>query len=229
MKERICFIDDDEKFEIPLFKKVFEEDFDIIATPSFSNCLSEINKRKNWNPNLFVLNIYFPSSDPERDMVMILKENPLQLQNDHAKSGKAFMNYLIAKKRLKTILNALNQSPDNGIALAKKVYIEYPNTPIVFYSRKATLENALNCICLDGVLDVILKPVGTNGKEIEEATIEAKSSISTQFKKYIRNPSSYNLEKIKQAGQVVLPWVTKFCSEKQKLINLPTNFLKVKC
>jgi len=56
---RICFVDDDEEFEIPLFCDVFGEAFDIIAASDYVLLKSQIDSRENWKPDLFVLDLYF--------------------------------------------------------------------------------------------------------------------------------------------------------------------------
>jgi len=43
---RICFIDDDERFEIPLFHRAFDEIFDIITASDYATLKLKIDSRE---------------------------------------------------------------------------------------------------------------------------------------------------------------------------------------
>jgi len=61
-----------------------------------------------------------------------------------------------AYARLKLQWAALGQSPDNGVALLKKMTNQYPDTPFVFYSRKITPEDVIR-VLQAGAVDAIRK------------------------------------------------------------------------
>ena len=63
MKKRIVFIDDDDTFEIPLFRKALEGTFDIVTGVELEPVRTHI-AGTNWKPDLFVLDLYFPLGKP---------------------------------------------------------------------------------------------------------------------------------------------------------------------
>ncbi len=182
MAKKICFIDDDEKFEIPLFIKTFVDEFDLITAAGFAECLRQIEKRGGWTPDLFVLDMYFPSGAPDTKAIEALTLHPLEIPDDKAEIRQAYINYLAAKDRLNAVLAAWKQGPDGGIRLAAQIRIHYPKVPIAFYSRKATAEDALRCLRQDGVLDVISKPTGRDDPDTERRTQEIKTDLVLRFK-----------------------------------------------
>jgi CheY-like chemotaxis protein len=204
LKKRICFIDDDGQFEIPLFTNVFGETFDLVTATTLADCLTQIKNREEWTPYLFVLDMYFPLAEPDHTTIDTLKSQPIQLPDDHAEIRQSYINYRIATDRLRAVLDAWKQGADGGIALAKQVQQEYPDVPIVFYSRKTTAEDVLRCMQLDGVFDVILKPTGTSDEDTEEVTIASKERLSSQFERIIEQASSRSSSNIKDAVQIVV-------------------------
>ncbi len=116
---RICFVDDDEEFEIPLFCDVFGEVFDIIVASDYVELKSQINCRENWKPDLFVLDLYFPSEPANREAIKALKAEPLTVKNDNAEIRTAYINYLRAQDRLTRVLDAWKQNVNGGFILAE--------------------------------------------------------------------------------------------------------------
>ena len=49
---RICFIDDDTVFEIPLFKDVFGDVYDVVVEDSYDGAKREIAARGEWAKRL---------------------------------------------------------------------------------------------------------------------------------------------------------------------------------
>ncbi len=217
MKKRICFIDDDGDFEIPLFKKVFGEEFDLITATNFLDCQSQIEGRRGWTPDLFVLDLYFPAGSPDEKALESLRHCPLQLPNDSANVRQAYLNYLAAVRRLKDVLNAWKQTCEGGMKLAEQVRKKYPGVPIVFYSRKATAEDALRCMSVDGVLDVLTKPSGKTDKETVQLTINQKDAVAARLKEIIDASASGSQAEVKQAVQIVCKGIKFFSNVLQEL------------
>jgi CheY-like chemotaxis protein len=215
MKSKVCFIDDDNKFEIPLFEKMFSEEFDLVTATSFPDCCDKIRRLRDWVPDIFVLDLYFPkpSETPDRGLIRTLEKSPLQLPPDGAEVRQCYLNYLDAKNRLSAVLNAWKQSADGGIELAKLVRAEFPNIPIVFYSRKALSEDVLRCMKEEGVCDVIAKPSGRNDEETEAISMDSRDTIATQIKKDVHNSKPgqrRKMKRLKDAARVVLETVQFF-------------------
>lgn len=183
MGRKICFIDDDDAFEIPLFVRVFGEEFDLITATNFTECRRQIEAHGNWAPDLFVLDMYFPSGLPEQEVIRELVSRPVMIPEDRAEIRQAYINFLAAKERLGTVLAAWKQEAEGGIRLAEEVHAGHPHVPIVLYSRKATAEDVLRCMTQEGVLDVISKPTGRDDADTENRTRKMKEALCARFRK----------------------------------------------
>lgn len=207
---RICFIDDDGEFEIPLFCDVFGEAFDIIAASNYAELKSLIDSREDWKPDLFVLDLYFPSGPSNREAIEALRAEPLSVENDNAEIRTAYRNYLRAKTRLAGVLDAWKQNVDGGLILAEKVVADYPDVPIVFYSRKATLEDVVRCMAARNVWSVERKPTGKDSADTIELTRLAQQRIIRRFKMAISKADSGKLERKKEAAEVLVEMLRGF-------------------
>ncbi len=207
---RICFIDDDEKFELPLFCDVFGEDFDIVAATDYDELKSQIDSRKGWTPDLFVLDLYFPSGPANQDAIEALKAEPLSLENDKAEIRATYINYRRARERFGSILNAWNQSSEGGLRLAEKVTADYPKVPIIFYSRKATLEEAIRCMTAKNVWWVEKKPTGKDTTETIELTKSAKQRIARRFEAVISKVGAGKVNRLKEAAKILTENLPEF-------------------
>jgi len=207
---RICFVDDDEEFEIPLFCDVFGEAFDIIAASDYAELNSQIDSRENWNPDLFVLDLYFPSGPANREAVEALRAEPLFVENDNAEIRTAYRNYLRAKTRLAGVLDAWKQNANGGLLLAEKIVVDYPDVPIVFYSRKATLEDVVRCMAARNIWSVEKKPTGKDSADTIELTRLAQQRIIRRFKMAISKADSDKLERQKKAAKVLVEMLRVF-------------------
>lgn len=207
---RICFIDDDEKFEISLFCDVFGEAFDIIAASNYVELKSLIDSREDWKPDLFVLDLYFPSGPANREAIEALRAEPLSVENDNAEIRTAYRNYLRAKTRLAGVIDAWKQDANGGLILAEKVVADYPDVPIVFYSRKATLEDVVRCMAAKNVWSVERKPTGKDSADTIELTRLAQQRIIRRFKMAISKADPEELERKKEAAEVLVEMLRGF-------------------
>ncbi|MEE8256382.1 MAG: hypothetical protein V3R60_00700, partial [Acidobacteriota bacterium] len=108
-----------------------------------------------------------------------------------------------AKERLKRVLHAWNQGPDGGLDLAKRVAKEYPDAPIVFYSRKATPEDVVRCMTLKNVFAVERKPTGSDDDETEKWTIVDSGRLAIALGKVIENKDTSTLKTLRKSAQVI--------------------------
>jgi CheY-like chemotaxis protein len=206
----ICFVDDDEEFEIPLFCDIFGEVFDIIAASNYKELKSQITRRKIWKPDLFVLDLYFPSEPENKKAIKALRAEPLSVKNDNAEIRQAYINYLSAQDRLDRVLDAWNQNAKGGLILAEKVVADYPNVPIVFYSRKATLEDVVRCMAARNVWSAVRKPTGKDTADTIELTRKVKQRLTKRFKTAISKADSAKLERQKKAAKILLEMLHDF-------------------
>ena len=207
---RICFIDDDEKFEIPLFHRAFDEIFDIITASDYATLKLKIDSREAWRPDLFVLDLYFPSGPASQGTIEALKTEPLSLENDNAEIRTAYRNYRKASTRFRSILDAWNQNSDGGLKLAEKVAADYPAVPIVFYSRKATLQDVIRCLAAKNIWWVERKPTGKDSAETIQLTMSAKQRIANRFETVILKSDAERITRLKNAAKVLTEMLRDF-------------------
>jgi CheY-like chemotaxis protein len=215
---RICFIDDDGDFEIPLFRDVFGSEYDIIAATGYDDARKQIDERPGWTPDLFVLDLYFPDGSPDTEAIATLKNKPLELPDDRAGIRTGYTNYLRAQLRLQDILAAHKQGPGGGLRLATMVARDFPETPIVFYSRKATFEDAVRCLATKGVRWVEKKPSGKTDAETRALTHDQKDRIVRNFNRAIagQGVSSQSEIPVQDAARVTLEAVKSLFDAERK-------------
>jgi DNA-binding NtrC family response regulator len=208
--DRICFIDDDAKFEIPLFREVFADAYDIITATGYENAKRQIDERTGWKPDLFVLDLYFPEGEADRDAIAALMSKPPEAENDRADIRTAYSNYLRAEDRLRAVLSAYKQGPKGGLKLAGDIAQDFPNTPIVFYSRKATFEDVVNCMACNGVRWVEKKPTAQgNDEDTRDLTFGEKDRLVQRFNMVIadRTPKPKSGVSLQAAAKVILEMI----------------------
>ena len=115
MSKKVCFIDDDADFEIALFHEVFGREFDVLSGTGLTDVVYQINSRKGWKPDLFVLDMYFPLGAPDHDAIEKLAASRLELPPDGGQLREAFENYLAAMGRFRSVLFAWKQIKRAGV------------------------------------------------------------------------------------------------------------------
>ena len=197
---RVCFIDDDKDFEIPLFKSAFGDVYDVVAEDSYDAARREMLERDAWRTDLFVLDLYFPSGEADRDAVGALLQSEVAFESDGGQMRAAYANYLGAESRLKAVLGAWKQGPDGGLEIARRVARDYPLIPIVFYSRKATFEDAVRCLAADGVNWLEKKPTGDDDEDTRRLTLAEKPRIAKRFDAVIAREDEARTTAIKSSA-----------------------------
>lgn len=132
------------------------------------------------------------------------------MENDNAEIRTAYRNYLKAKARLAGVLDAWKQNANGGLLLAEKVVVDYPDVPIVFYSRKATLEDVVRCMAARNVWSVERKPTGKDSADTIELTRLVQQRIIRRFKMAISKADSGKLERKKEAAEVLVEMLRGF-------------------
>ena len=203
MKHRICFIDDDAAFEIPLFEQVFGDRYDIVSETSFEAAVKAMEKRGAWKPELFVLDLYFPTGHPDQDEIKALTGKPLVFEDDHAQLRASYTNYVRAESRLIAVLSAWRQGAQGGLALAQRVIADFPGVPILFYSRKANFEDAVRCMALPGVHGVQKKPTGNDDEETRRITMARQEHLVRRFDGLLTQSRSDDSHTVNDASELV--------------------------
>lgn len=198
---RVCFVDDDGAFEIPLFEEVFGDVYDLVAEDGYDAARKRIVERDDWTPDLFVLDLYFPSGPPDERAVAKLTESTLALEDDRGQMRAAYANHLRAKERLDAVLDAWRQGPAGGLEIAKRVAVDFPGIPIVFYSRKATFEDSVRCMATDGVWGLQKKPTGSNDADTRRQTLAEKPRLVSYFNAVIARENEQQTLSAKRAAR----------------------------
>ncbi len=199
----VCFIDDDKDFEIPLFERVFGDVYDVVAVDDYEAAKRRIVEQRDSPPDIFVLDLYFPSGQPDEERVDALRQTIVTYDDDRAQMRTAYGNFLRAQSRLQAVLGAWRQGPDGGLEIARRVVADYPNVPIVFYSRKATFEDEVRCMAAEGVWGLEKKPTGANDAETERLTLAEKPRLIRRFNAIIARENEEQTLAVKKAVKTV--------------------------
>lgn len=196
-KPVLCFIDDDQ-VEVDVFKNVFGDgdEFVVLAETSQVKLAEELQKLGR-QPNLFVLDMYFPlgkeSTEDEKKKMIELKTKVNQ-----------------AQKELADYLDSIGQSRLGGIKLLKNIRHDFPGVPIVFYTRKGTLEDA-NVCKHEGADDVLQKPQLTNFDpnkdvrfQLEEAAGDQRSILTGTFARLASSTGYFPIRWLKKIRRVII-------------------------
>ena len=172
MKSRLVFIDDDPQ-ELEDLRSIVEADYQYspIRWPAPQPLQDLIGEP----PAIFVLDLYFPDHEATPGCIPAAQLNEqaalsrqiaqrfLRLY-DGPPDGKRLLRDTLSSIRAAYALlwaqcRELRQSAENGRALLQRLQAHrlYRRVPVVFYSRKATVEEALRALQA-GALAVIPKP-----------------------------------------------------------------------
>ncbi len=188
MKRVVVFVDDDPT-EIETFLDLYTDsriEVVPIDAPSSLDALSRINDTLDGRrPDLVVLDMFLPtSSDAPSVLSSTAIDSGLTVLQELRQSIDDIEEVTYDNKRLlrqtqglvtktealvKTWCEELGQSPQGGISLLRELDSLYPQTPKMFYSRKATIEDVKQALAA-GALDVIRKPDSTRA-DAEARTI----------------------------------------------------------
>jgi CheY-like chemotaxis protein len=161
----VCFVDDDPE-EIRRFRRFLAERFLVGGGTSLSGALEDLRRQGRQEPDLFVFDLYFPEGGPNT-------------REEQREIAEAWSRLLEAKARLLSVLEHLRQSPRGGFALARQATAAFPGVPFSFFTRKGTLEDAIEAIDL-GAASVIKKP---DPNEEQRATHPVAEAYDAAFER----------------------------------------------
>lgn len=188
----ICFVDDD-PMEVEVFERVFGDQYQVFAASSITDIEKEIGAA-GVSPNLFVLDLYFPTgrdaTEAERIEMIRLK----QKVDD-------------AQQTLTSYLSTIGQGREGGLQLLEVVQKKFPSVPVTFFTRKGTIDDVVACLDA-GALYVLKKPqpnsIDPDGNIVEEMEIAARDSkqfLSSQFDRLLSSKGLF--KKAKNAASFV--------------------------
>jgi len=200
-----CFIDDSE-FEINLMRTVIaphEPGVDFVCCQTFKEC-NELLSECGIYPALFILDLYgSPELPDEKDIpgFEALKERTVGFRSiddvykgldEH--SGPAKVQEFL--KRLFSIVHdwrtfhsdvfgEMGHTTEYGKNNFRQVRRFYPLAPAVFYTRKSTIEDAIDLFRLD-IDGLALKPTGQGGEDIRTVTETMAENLLTQWRTILK-------------------------------------------
>jgi len=154
----LCFVDDDAD-EVRRFREQLGGTFLIGAATSLPDAVERLRRQGRGEPDLFVLDLYFP-------------EGPPNTAEELRELAGAWAHFLEAKAAFAGVLQRLRQSSQGGLALARSVRAAFPGARFSFFTRKGTLEDAIEVLGA-GAASIIKKPDPTDeeraGRPVSEA------------------------------------------------------------
>jgi CheY-like chemotaxis protein len=208
--KRLVFIDDDQQ-ELDDLRTIVEGEYEYVPIrwPVRRTLEDVIGDR----PSLIVLDLYFPAGNaddtiPEaswRTQERSAQDIAHRFQRlyEQPKDGKSLLRETFAcissaYDLLWAQCRELRQSPFNGRALLQKIQgiPEYSGVPIVFYSRKATVDEAVRALQA-GATSVIRKPVSPPDREARESILgqlhRAESISRSGFRGWLARRLGFNM------------------------------------
>lgn len=165
----IGFIDDDED-ELNRLDSSLRDTFDVFTGKSLSEVERKLTQKDIKCPDLWVLDLYFPEEGKTNN------QNELNEMNER--------NFRIAEsvRDYKAFLTSIGQGPKGGLDLLGRC--QATNAPVVFLTRKGTLEDARECIDR-GAADVFKKPMPPEWPKDRKRAREALDLAMENQKEYL--------------------------------------------
>lgn len=193
--KHICFVDDSAE-ELATFLRLYSDRGFKITTALVEQpavALAKVKERlRGQAPDLFLLDLYYPQIDgAPRELrsgtileacrqIAAVADTAAKLPEDFSDPIhllKEAHGLVAESRRLLWLLCAeLHQSPEAGVRVLQELQRGYPETPMVFYSRKCTVEDLKQALCAGGT-DLLLKP------HLREESREAPR-LAEQFERY---------------------------------------------
>jgi DNA-binding NtrC family response regulator len=173
-KRRLCFIDD-EQDERSRAERALSQHFAIGAGADLDTAMSTLPRK----PHLFLLDMYYGPDTQPLDRVQVAKK-----WRELSQAQRDFYN----------LLRSLGQSSKGGLELAEHVRVRYPGIPIVFFTRKGSLEDA-NEALRQGAAAVLKKPDATGGQRDVTAVKNTLDAAMMAHKDELARSLSYIIDR----------------------------------
>lgn len=184
MKRTICFIDDDRN-ELLRFKKAMMSHHEVITGLNYKECRGQLKKYNLKKPDLWVLDLYFPKSG-----VTNTAEQRSEMNQRYHQLTESIRNF-------RSYLEEIGQGSSGGLELLEKC--KKDRTPVLFLTRKGTLDDAIQCID-KGAERVLRKPMPSSWPEeenmitgaLDKAMIDGAPNLMDYFEDVISKNSHWN-------------------------------------
>ena len=181
----IAFVDDDER-ELKRFEKALSPYFNIVTGLGYGQCIDKLKTEDKNVPDLWVLDLYFP------------KDGVTNTSEQRDEMNAKYQNLQGYIRDYKSFLESIGQGTDGGIGLLHKC--KSTNAPVVFLTRKGTLEDAIKCFD-KGAQMVLKKPSPASSPadsgDLNDAYDEAMEATAQYLKDKFEHVISKNSHWIK--------------------------------
>lgn len=174
----VCFVDDDSA-EIQRFDKAMGTRFTCVTATTYDKCRDRLRKEK-LKPDLWVLDLFFPSGGRSNSRAELE-----QMADKHAELERRLREF-------RGYLASIGQGTSGGLSLLKRCLEDY-RVPVVMFTRKGTLDDAIQCMD-HGATNVLKKPMpaeldGTHDDkqgQLDEAIMAHADYLEEHFRRAIR-------------------------------------------
>ena len=200
-KYAVCFIDDQED-EIARFRQELGERFTVGAGTSIDMALNDLKKHGRSKPDLFLVDLYFSAG-------------PSNVPDPSATLNRARADLLAAEANFYSVLAQLRQTPDEGFRMARELRGSY-SQPVVIFTRKGTLDNAIRAYEDEKVSAVIKKP----DPPIKQEEIVPSSDLAKLYDEAFANEADH----ISSAIESVIRRSTWWAKHRTVMLGIAASF-----
>ncbi len=180
MKRTICFIDDDVN-ELTRFKDAMKRVYKVITGSSYEECSDKLKKHKLKKPDLWVLDLYFPTG------------SATNTPKHRSEMDQRYHKLVESIRKFRAFLVDIGQGPSGGLENLEKC--KKDRVPVLFLTRKGTLDDAVECID-KGAERVLRKPMAPRGTKAENMSTgvldKAMSNDAGKLRGYFDDAISKN-------------------------------------
>jgi len=208
----ICFVDDQED-ERNRAEKFLGERFAFGTGYTLDEALKDLESKGASKPDLFLMDMYFPEGATDA-------QNPLKELNE------ARCQLLKAETRFYEVLARLRQTAEGGFREARKARERF-SAPVVFVTRKGTIDNAIRAYDSEKAAAVLKKPdpspneaakasaeelAGLYDKSFEDNASSIAASLEDEIHKskwYVRHRKLIGSFLMGVASSALVAWLSK--------------------
>ena len=180
----LCFIDDD-PYELSRFNNAMINHYEVITGLNYKDCKDQLEKKKFKKPDLWVLDLFFP-----RNGITNTSEQLFEMNQRYHQLSESIRNF-------RSYLEEIGQGSGGGLELLEKC--KESGVPVVFLTRKGTLDDAIQCRD-KGAERVLKKPMPSdwptdNDKvkdALDQAMLDGSPKLIDYFEDVISKYSHWN-------------------------------------
>jgi CheY-like chemotaxis protein len=167
-KKVICFVDDDPKERARFEEAMASKEQIICVTESgYPECMAKLTAKGLKHPHLWVLDLYFP------------EQGVTNTQEERDEMARRYGELEQKVREFRAYLKSIGQGAQGGLDLLKRCR-ENHRAPVVMFTRKGNLEDALTCLD-SGAVAVLKKPMPANlSGSSNDQTVQLNQAMAQQ-------------------------------------------------